>query len=358
MMTLVEKYNLAITHGEINDDLKQREILNALQRVADELIPPKHAWLRRGRKKAVIGLYLYGPVGGGKTYLMDLFYQHLTEPHKARFHFHHFMQQIDAKLRRLQGKKNPLQLIAASLAKSTRVLCLDEFLVHDIADAMILSELLQALLAHDVVLVATSNTRPDDLYLNGLQRARFLPAIDLIKTHCQVLALAESRDYRLGRTPLLQAYLYPLNQTTESLLIQQFDAVAPNSTAHFELPIQNRLIPCVKYSERAVWFEFKVICNLPRSQLDYLEIANRFDTVFVSHIPALTSTDTVSAILLTHFIDVMYDQGVRLVVSAAVPLDLLYTAGGVRQSFQRTLSRLQEMQSVDYLQRHPRRNHG
>ncbi|AHE66095.1 putative ATPase [Legionella oakridgensis ATCC 33761 = DSM 21215] len=306
-------------------------------------------------KKTLQGIYLYGPVGGGKTYLMDLFYQGVGIQQKSRFHFHHFMQQVDAQLRRLQGHKDPLRNIAANLAKSTRLLCLDEFFVHDIADAMILAELLQALFNHGVILVATSNTEPDNLYLNGLQRARFLPAIELIKSHCQVLALMENRDYRLGRALLEETYLYPLNDSTNQTLHRQFEAISSEVISEGKLTIQNRCIPFVKCSEHAVWFVFDVICNLPRSQLDYLEIAERFDTVFVSKIPRLTRDDTVRAILLMHFIDVMYDKGVRVIFSAEVPAEQLYTEGAIRHDFQRTLSRLEEMQSSDYLRRHTRR---
>ncbi len=354
-MTLIEQYDLAIARAEITDDPLQRQLLPHLQRVADELISPKHAWFKRGRKKQVTGLYLYGPVGAGKTYLADMFYEGVEELHKKRFHFHHFMQQVDAQLRHLQGQKDPLRRIAADWAKTTRLLFLDEFLVLDIAHAMILGELLRALIAEDIVLVATSNTRPDDLYLNGLQRARFLPAIDLLKSHCEVLVLADNRDYRLGRTPLLQAYLSPINQSTEHILTQQFAAIAIDVEQEVEVSIQNRLIPCVKRSARAVWFKFDVICNMPRSQLDYLEIADQFDTVFVSEIPVLGSADTVRTLLLTNFIDVMYDKGVRLIISAAVSIERLYPQSDVRKSFQRTISRMQEMQSVDYLRRHSRR---
>ena len=354
MMNLNDAYDLAISKGEISDDPLQRQILAPLQRLADDLIRPQHSWFKRGKKK-VTGIYLYGPVGAGKTFLADLFYQHVSERFKVRFHFHHFMQQLDAQLRKFQGKKDPLRLIAANLAKTTRLLFLDEFLVYDIADAMILAELLKELIAQGVVLMATSNTRPDDLYLNGLQRSRFLPAIELIKSHCEVWVLADNRDYRLGRTPLLQAYLSPNNDETTHLMAQQFSAIALHIVDDVDLDVQNRLIPCLKCSDRAVWFRFDVICNLPRSQLDYLEIADRFDTIFVSDIPAITSNDAAGTLLLTNLIDVLYDKGVRLIVSAAVPLEELYAPGDVREACQRTLSRLQEMQSVDYLRRHPRR---
>lgn len=354
-MTVISQYEAAIASGDIQDDLMQRKVLLSMQRLAEELQMPKRSWFHRRRKQVIKGLYIHGPVGVGKSYLMDLFYQQIGERKKARFHFHHFMQQIDAQLRRLQGQKDPLRRIAADFAKRVHLLCFDEFLVHDVAYAMILAELLQAFFAEGVVLVATSNTCPDDLYLNGVQRARFLPAIALIKSRCEVINLSDKKDYRLGRDPLQEAYLYPLGSTTDKILNEQFTTIEKNSVSQGNLTVQNRDIPFVKCGERAVWFDFKVICNLPRSQLDYLEIADRFDTVFVSDIPVLTTNDTVYAILLVHFVDVMYDRGIRLIISAAVPLPQLYVQGEMKDSFNRTLSRLEEMQSVDYVRRHPRR---
>jgi cell division protein ZapE len=354
-MTIISQYEEAVGRGDIKDDQAQREIIRHMQQVADKLALSQRSWFKWMGKTQIDGLYIYGPVGVGKTYLVDLFYQSVALQHKARFHFHHFMQQVDAQLRRLQGKKDPLQYIAAKLAKTIRLLCFDEFLVYDVADAMILSELLQAILEQGVVLVATSNTAPDDLYLNGVQRDRFLPAIELIKLNCEVLALTNKYDYRLGRAPMDQAYLFPLTKATQMALNQQFATVAKRIKEGIDISIQNRLIPTLKCGDGAVWFKFDIICNLPRSQLDYLEIADKFDTVFVSDIPLLTSDDTVRAILLIHFIDVMYDRGIRLVISAEVPLDKLYVKGEMANKFQRTLSRLEEMHSEDYLRRRQHR---
>ena len=354
-MKLMDYYDAAVACADIQDDPAQRAIILPMQRVADELAKPKSSWFHWGRKTEMQGLYLYGPVGVGKTFLVDMFYQYVAEGHKSRFHFHQFMQQVDASLRRLQGTKNPLQHIAAKLAKTTRLLCFDEFLVYDVADAMILSDLLQAILAQGVVLVATSNTSPDNLYLNGVHRERFIPAIEIIKQHCEVVALAHPGDYRLGRPHLSKAYLTPLDKAAHQALVAQFSTIASHVMDKVDISVQKRLIPCIKRGERAVWFEFDVICNLPRSQLDYLEIADRFDTVFVSNIPILTSNDTVRAILLIHFIDVMYDRGIRLILSAAVPATQLYLSGEKLKEFQRTLSRLEEMQSEDYSRRHQRR---
>ncbi len=354
-MTLSDRYNAAVASQDIKDDLQQREIIVALQRVDDALSASNGGWFQWRRKQSVAGLYVHGPVGAGKTYLVDLFYEGVAESHKARFHFHHFMQQIDAQLRCLQGQKNPVRQIAKDLAKTTRLLCLDEFLIHDVADAMILAELLTALFEQGIVLVATTNTSPDDLYLNGVHRERFLPAIELIKQHCQILALSEARDYRLGRAPLMQAWLTPLNHAAQQSLIEQFDALSTNTKEGGELMVQQRLIPCVKSSLSSAWFTFEVICNVPRCQLDYLEIADRFDTVFISDIPVLTPEDTTRVLMFIHFIDVMYDRGIHLVVSAATAASGLYVSGPMIKSFQRTLSRLEEMQSMDYLERHEHR---
>ncbi|MFC3908883.1 cell division protein ZapE [Legionella dresdenensis] len=356
-MTLFDQYDAAVANAEIENDPVQREQLSSLQRLAVQLTAPKKRWLPWLRQEEIKGVYLYGQVGVGKTFLMDLFFDYVAIEQKKRFHFHHFMQQIDARLRRLQGQKNPLQRIAEELAASTRLLCFDEFLVEDVAYAMILAELLQAIFDKGVVLVATSNTLPDNLYLKGVQRARFLPAIAAIKAHCEVLNLGEKRDYRLGREILLETYLTPLDEEAALTMDRQFVLVTKGEAVQHDglITVQNREIVYNQCSGRSIWFEFTIICNKPRSQLDYLEIADRFDTVFVSNIPALGKNDTMAAILLIHFIDVMYDRGIRLVISAAVPVEELYTDGEMLQTFQRTYSRLKEMQSVDYQRRHPRR---
>lgn len=355
-MTILNAYETATVRGDINDNASQRQVLTSMQRLMDDLNQAKPSWWQVFRKQEIQGIYLYGPVGVGKTFLMDLLYEHANEPKKARFHFHHFMQQIDAQLRQRQGQKDPLKKIATDLAKNIRLLCFDEFFVHDVAYAMILSELFQALFANGIVLVITSNTLPENLYLNGVHRERFLPVINLITTRCEVLHLVHHIDYRLGRELLLQAYLYPLNKKTQAILVEQFLSLTQMFDENGFLQVQNRDIAFIRCGMHVVWFDFKVICNLPRSQLDYLEIANRFDTVFISGIPKLTTKDTVFVIMLIHFIDVLYDRGIKLIISAAVPLEELYTEGEVINEFKRTLSRLKEMQAADYLQRHPWRH--
>lgn len=352
MTNLLRHYEKAIAQGEIQEDPLQKEVLLYLQKLSEE-IKAANSW--KPWKKAPKGLYIHGSVGAGKTYLVDLFYNKLEERKKARFHFHHFMQQIDLKLRKLQGQKDPLKSIAKELAKTTKVLCFDEFLVHDVAYAMILAELLKALIDQKVILVFSSNTPPDELYLNGVQRARFLKAIALIKKHCEVLTLVNNRDYRYEGTILKETYLFPINEQTNQTLLHEYNLLSPNSSAHGLLKIQNRDIPYLYRSEKTIWFDFKTLCSMPRSQLDYLEIADLFEVIFLSDVPKLTENHTVSVILFIHLIDVLYDRGIKLIISAQSPLEELYLQGEMLEPFKRTLSRLQEMQTDEYLNRSTRR---
>ncbi len=352
MMTLQARYEAAIAQGEIRNDANQRQILQVMQTILTRIDKKKSTWF--GRKKFAQGLYLYGPVGSGKTYLVDLFYQHLESP-KARYHFHHFMQQIDTQLRHLQGQKNPLEYIAKQFAKTIRVLCLDEFLVHDVAHAMILAQLLELFFSKGIILIATSNSAPGLLYAKGVHRERFLPAIHLIERHCEIHTLTTQCDYREGREPHIEAYLYPLNAVTTEILEEQYVHLASNSLALGEITIQNRDIPFVKKSDKAIWFEFKTLCSIPRSQLDYLEIAEQFQTVVISNIPALGPNDTIAVILFIRLVDIFYDRRIKLIISAAVPLEHLYEAGELYDSFKRTLSRLKEMRAFTYFSQRSRR---
>lgn len=354
-MNLLDEYQKAVAQSQLVNDPLQREILNHMQRLADDLLSQKPSWFY-WRRKFIQGIYLYGSVGAGKTFLMDFMYQHISERKKARFHFHHFMQQIDAQLRKLQGHKDPLRTIAKHIAQSIRLLCFDEFMVHDVAHAMILAELLKELMNQGVILVFSSNTKPDDLYLNGVHRKRFLPAIELIKQHCEILCLSEHRDYRRGREPVVEAYLSPLNQQNEQKMEEQFTRMTTDIQQQGLIQIQNREVAFFKKGTQAIWFDFAVLCNLPRSQLDYIELAERFDILFLSNVPALTEKHTAQTIMFIHLIDVLYDCGIKLVLSAAVPVEQLYVQGEMKTTFQRTLSRLLEMQSMDYLARHPRRH--
>lgn len=350
-MSMIEQYESMILKGDIYDDPLQRNLIDEFQKIIDGLARKQRSWFRRSRVNELGGLYLSGPVGGGKTFLMDLFFKAVPLQEKMRMHLHQFMQLVDTQLRFIQGHVDPLRKIAADIARKNRLLCFDEFIVSDIATAMILAELLQYLFEYGVVFVATSNTPPDELYLNGLQRTRFLPAIALINNTCQVLSLPEKRDYRMNREKLYEAYIYPHDELAIKRIDELFSREEDNDTSSNDLLIQGRLISCIKHGKKAVWFDFNVICNLPRSQLDYLEIAKNYETVFVTDVPMLGEGDTIRTLLLTHLVDVMYDQGVRLVISSAVPVDMLYQNGEMQVPFRRTRSRLQEMQSVDYFER-------
>lgn len=354
MSELLSVYSAAVKDGDIEADTTQLDVVRALDELLNKLKHPASRWFPWQKKQFVKGVYLYGPVGVGKTYLMDLFYQHLPAGMGTRYHFHHFMQQVDAQLRKRQGQRDPLKHLAKELARKTRVLCFDEFMVHDVAHAMILAELFTQLFAHDLVLVATSNTLPEHLYLNGVQRQRFLPAIALIKQHCQVMTLVARRDYRLGREPLASAWYNPVTEENTRSMREQFQQLGGRLQAT-DLCIQNRRVQCLGLAKEGVWFSFSQICTLPRSQLDYLEIANRFDYLFISDIPQLGPRQTSEAILFIYLVDIMYDYGVRLVLSSQVEIDELCKNPEMEKEFQRTRSRLKEMQSVDYARRHQHR---
>ena len=349
-MSLVDCYNQAIEQGLIHDDLNQRQMLPHLQRIIDEMTKAPRALIFRRRKK-IQGLYLVGPVGGGKTYLMDLFYQYLPEPRKYRRHFLSFMQQIDSQLRQLQGQADPILGIAKQLARQYRLLCLDEFIVTDLAQAMLLGGLLPALIAQDVILVATSNTALADLYPKGINRAYFMPTIKLLQAHCEELTLGSQRDYRLGRVAELNAYLYPLSAENQQRFNKQIQILAAGQPVFQQaLMVQERSIEALAVTEHLVCFEFEAICQRPRCLLDYIELASRFETFFIANLPNLSELkDPAPVLLWIQLVDVLYDKHCRLLVSAALPPSELYTKGPFLQDFARTLSRLEEMQSIEYL---------
>lgn len=353
MTNLADAYLAALQRGDIHDDPEQRRLLTSLQALSEQL-RSRQAWYRFILpKQPMLGLYINGPVGVGKTYMMNLFYQNLPDKHKLRIHFLHFMQKIDQKLRFLQGQANPISKIATELAKQYHVICIDEFMVDDIAYALILGELLQALFALRVVIVATSNTRIDDLYRDGLNRERFLSTITLLHQHCIEIDMASSIDYRLGKSMHLHAYLYPLTATNHQLLAQQYQRLALTDDVCDTITVQSRQVAVVKASDHVVWFDFSVICSMPRCQLDYIELAERYHSVFVANIPKFDQENARSAVILfILLVDVLYDRGIRLIISAAVPAQDLYVSGPMLSQFLRTLSRLEEMQSEDYLNRH------
>ena len=296
------------------------------------------------------GLYLWGGVGRGKTYLMDMFYACLPYRRKRRIHFHNFMAEVHHEMKQLAGEKDPLIALADRIEKSTRLLCLDEFHVDDIADAMILGRLVKAMFERGVVLITTSNFSPDGLYAHGLQRQNFLPAIALLKRELKVLHIDSSNDYRLRkavRDPvLLVAHDTPGVVANEVRMDALFETIAAGTTVtERQVEVRGRAMPVKKLARNVVWFDFRELCGGAHSHVDYLEIAHRFPTVFLSHIPHMTADHSAEARRFTWLIDVLYDNNVRLVASSAVRPDEIYTDGEMSGEFSRTASLLTEMQT-------------
>jgi len=301
------------------------------------------------------GLYLWGGVGRGKTWLMDMFFESLPFPEKRRRHFHRFMHDVHTELKGLQNRESPLESVAEQIARDARVLCFDELFVADIADAMILGGLFEALFKRGVTLVATSNVPPQDLYKDGLQRQRFLPAIDLIRRHVDVLNVDGTTDYRLRQLTQAGTYLLSAAPDTPQRLDTLFVELAHyGSSTGGTIEIEGRTIPVVRQSSSAVWFEFDAVCGGPRSQDDYIEIAREYQSVIVADVPVLDSLRENQARRFIALVDELYDRNVNLIVSAAAPPVELYRGDRLSFQFERTVSRLIEMQSEDYLAREHR----
>ena len=308
------------------------------------------AVLRRPALPAETGLYLYGAVGRGKTWLMDMFFESLPFAQKRRRHFHRFMQDVHDGLKENAGQQAPLERVADGIAAGCEVLCFDEFFVSDIADAMILGTLLAALFERGVTLVATSNCAPDDLYRDGLQRQRFLPAIDEIKQHTRLLPLDGGTDYRLRRLTRAGTYLLSNDAGTEARLAGLYRGLSDGAAARpGAIQIAGRQLATLGVAAQAVWFDFSGICEGPRSAEDYIEVARTWPAVLISHVPVLTQQDEDAARRFIALVDELYDRRVKLVLTAAAPLAQLYQGERLQFEFQRTLSRLSEMQSAQYL---------
>jgi cell division protein ZapE len=368
------RYHADLKRDDFQYDAAQEAAVQHLQRLYDELVAapttvPKALVAHKGfkarmaglmgRKSAspgepelpsIRGLYFWGGVGRGKTYLVDTFYEALPFPDKMRTHFHRFMQRVHNELAHYKGEKNPLTLIAGKFATEARVICFDEFFVKDITDAMILANLLEALFERGVVLVATSNIVPDDLYKDGLQRARFLPAIELVKRHCDVVNVDSGVDYRLRALERAAIFHSPLDEEAERELMRSFKEIAGHEgEANTPLEINHRVLKTRCLHDDVAWFEFVELCDGPRSQNDYIELAREFHTVLVSNVTYMDAKKDDQARRFINMVDEFYDRGVKLLMSAEVPIDQLYGDGKLTFEFQRTLSRLQEMQSKEYL---------
>jgi cell division protein ZapE len=295
------------------------------------------------------GVYMYGGVGRGKSFLMDVFYSAVPLKRKTRLHFHEFMREVHRELAGMQGTVNPLNLLAKRIAEKYRLICFDEFHVSDITDAMILHRLLKALFEQGVGFVATSNFKPDDLYLHGLNRERFLPAIAVLKAQLHVINVDNGTDYRGQTLAQLALYHSPLGEVADAAMLDAFERLAETQEEDPVLQIEARKIHALRKAGGLVWFDFKTLCGGPRSQNDYLEIASQFHTVLLSSVPQMAPRMSSEARRFTWLVDVLYDRRVKLIMSAAVPATGLYTEGLMANEFARTVSRLQEMQSAEFL---------
>lgn len=364
-MTPWQRYQTDLQRDGFSHDPAQEQAVLLLQDLFERLLAHRGgqdggliSWWRNFHGTTVepqIGLYFWGGVGRGKTYLVDTFYECLPVRRKLRFHFHRFMQRVHSELVSLEGQKNPLESVADRLSSEARIICFDEFFVTDIGDAMILGGLMEALFARGVTLVATSNIEPGKLYENGLQRQRFLPAIALIEKYTQVVHLDGAVDYRLRTLQQAELYHFPLDEGADRSLQDSFTRLAPEPGKYWErLQINNRYLTCRCLADDVAWFDFAQLCDGPRSQNDYIELARIFHAVLISGVPAFGPDTDDQARRFINLVDEFYDRNVKLVLAAARPLLELYGGGQLEFEFQRTISRLQEMQSYEYLAREHR----
>lgn len=355
-VTPLDVYRDQVEKGLIEEDPHQFNIMEHFQQLFQQFISahrPHKKWFARWRRPELIkGIYLWGGVGVGKTFMMDCFYQCLPTKFKMRMHFHQFMAFVQHELKIHQGEINPLEKAIKKLSASIHILCLDEFIVKDIVDAMLLERLLDALFANGVCLVTTSNIEPDKLYERGLQRHSFLPAIALLKSNLHVFHIQTQKDYRLAYFKSAGVYYTPDDTAAMQHMEKTFALLSHHQTVETQaIQVLDRSIPIIKQAGDTIWFDFNNICRVPRSQHDYLELAKHFRHVLISHLPMIPShaNDTVS--LFIRMVDIFYDAHIKLVLSAEVAPAQLYTEGLYLNDFQRTVSRLIEMQSEQYMQR-------
>lgn len=366
-MSPLARYQQALEKGEFQPDAVQLDamtrldgIYQALTRVqpvsaqpAKGLFGKLNKLMGKGKTEAPAaarGLYMWGGVGRGKTWLMDMFFQAIPGERKQRLHFHRFMLRVHQELTELQGQSDPLQIVADRFKSETDLLCFDEFFVSDITDAMLLGTLMEALFARGITLVATSNIPPDDLYRNGLQRARFLPAIEMIKQHCEIMNVDAGIDYRLRTLTSAHLWMTPLNDDTSKEMERMFVALA--GVARSDKPvleINHRSLPTQGMAEGVLAMDFKTLCGEGRSQHDYIELSRRFHSVLLYNVPVMIYKTEDQARRFLALVDEFYERHVKLVVSAEASLFEIYQGARLKFEYQRCVSRLQEMQSEEYL---------
>lgn len=368
VLTPTMLYQQALDAGDYQPDAVQRQTVEALTAIQQALIerersiPVAENRGLRGRlqslwgksvakpQEPVQGLYMWGGVGRGKTWLMDLFFHSIPGERKLRLHFHRFMLRVQEELVALQGQENPLEIIADGFKNEADVLCFDEFFVSDITDAMLLGTLLQALFARGITLVSTSNIPPDNLYHNGLQRARFLPAIDLIKRYCTVMNVDAGIDYRLRTLTQAGLYFTPMTTETRQRMDEMFAKLAGSvGEINPVLEINHRPLPALCSSGGVLAVEFSVLCEEARSQLDYIALSRRYHTVFLHHVKKMDTLNENTARRFLALVDEFYERHVKLIISAELSMFEIYQGDHLKFEYQRCLSRLQEMQSEDYL---------
>lgn len=363
MSTPLELYQEDLKRDDFSYDPAQEMAVKHLQRLYEDLVASyekskKKRSVRKvfskKKKEPIQGLYFWGGVGRGKTYLVDTFYNALPFKRKMRTHFHRFMQRVHNDLTALEGVKNPLTEIAEQISKEAVVICFDEFFVSDIGDAMILGGLMEELFARGVTLVSTSNIVPDGLYKDGLQRDRFIPAIKLLNQYTDVVNVDSGVDYRLRTLEQAELYHFPLDDTAESSLQKSFDGLISDckrSETDAEIEILGRKIPAKVICDDVAWFEFEGLCDGPRSQNDYIEIGKLYHAILISNVPVMGVKNDDLARRFINLIDEFYDRGVKVIMSADAPIHEIYAGGSLEFAFQRTTSRMLEMQSHEYLAR-------
>ncbi|MCP5272231.1 MAG: cell division protein ZapE [Burkholderiaceae bacterium] len=353
-MGVRQLYEATLAERGYRADEAQLRAITALERCEREWADYK-ARRRNALTKLLVrppiprGVYMWGGVGRGKSFLMDCFFQAVPLQRKTRLHFHEFMREVHRELQELKGTADPLKVLGERIARRFRLICFDEFHVADVTDAMILYRLLESMFAHRVSIVTTSNFEPDGLYPNGLHRDRILPAIALLKQHLEVINVDAGTDYRQRTLEQVQLYHCPLGEEADAAMAQAFAELAEARDEDPVLHIEHRQLRSLRRAGGVVWFDFATLCGGPRSQNDYLEIASRFHTVLLSGVPQMPPRLASEARRFTWLVDVLYDRRVKLILSAAVPAEQLYTEGPLAHEFPRTVSRLQEMQSAEYL---------